>query len=50
MEVHIFLKDICERNSATGVRTHLLRFRSLVLEPLHHEDTLPLLKNSDSTI
>ena len=28
-----------EHNSATGVRTRLLRFRSPSLYPLHHEDT-----------
>ncbi len=30
-----------ERNSATGVRTRLLRFHSPSLKPLHHEDTPP---------
>ena len=39
-----------ERNSATGVRTRVLRFRSPALSPLHHEDTpliffLKLVKN-----
>ena len=28
-----------ESNTATGVRTHLLRIRSPALKPLHHENT-----------
>ena len=28
-----------ESNSSSGVRTHLLRFYSPSLEPLHHKDT-----------
>ena len=28
-----------EHNSETGIRTRLLRFRSPLLKPLHHEDS-----------